>query len=84
MSADNYWYITKHPKGGWSYVMGFMSDESGVVVADTAPSYRTAFDAYTACLSNTSYVEYGVTFSPEARENLGERKEKEEEVNGRR
>lgn len=70
MSADNYWYITTHPKGGFTYVMGFASDEFGPEAPEHAPYWPTAKHALSAAVSDDTYVEYGIQMSREAQEDL--------------
>lgn len=64
MSADNYHVIRLHPDGGYTYVMGFASDDGPYPAATTNHTpYTTLECAITAaCLE---YTEYGVTIHPE-------------------
>ncbi len=64
MSADNYYRICKHPKGGYAAVMGFMSNKLDGIVAephDDSPQYATVAEAVAVADSET-ILEYGIEF----------------------
>lgn len=62
MSADNFYFITHHPMGGYAVLMGFASNDEEPLVA-TAKSLR--FDSLPEAISyaNEEYSEYGVQIS---------------------
>lgn len=67
MSADNYYVVKKHPLGGYSYVMGFASDDDpDLTVTESYPQYKTLEEAVDAAIEE--YSEYGVRVHPECRE----------------
>ena len=74
MSADNYFVVRKHPKGGYTYVTGFESDKENwdshlhvnIPVTDNHFNYPTYKEALAAALED--YSEYGVTTHPECEE----------------
>ena len=69
MSADNYFMVRKHPKGGFTYVMGFASDvdEDNIEIIPEAresdPIFVTRDLAMEAALREEA--EYGASFHPE-------------------
>ena len=68
MSADNYYFITKHPNGGWTAIMGFMSDESPTMPSADDVQFRTVAEA--VCYAQEDWTEYGVSLSTDAKEHL--------------
>lgn len=64
MSADNYYRVRKHPKGGFAYVMGFASEDNpDLTVKDDHPQFATLGEAFNAAMNE--YSEYGVDIDPE-------------------
>lgn len=63
MSADNYYVIKKHPKGGYAAVMGFASNEALPEVRDRHRSFVTVEQAIS--WATNEYSEYGVSVDPE-------------------
>lgn len=73
MSSDNYFVVRSHPKidGGFTYVMGFGSDDRNqgdtifvdIPVTDRDPIFYNFDDAMNAALAD--YSEYGVVTHPE-------------------
>lgn len=58
MSADNYYVVKKHPAGGFTYVMGFASDEHPhLTVDDGDPKFATLQEAIWAV--RQEFAEYG-------------------------
>lgn len=57
MSADNYFIIRKHPKGGYAVVMGFSSNPQVPRATQKHYSFNTVSEALDAA---TEYSEYGV------------------------
>jgi len=68
MSADNYYVVRRHPSGGFTYVMGFASDEEDedIPVRHHDPMYPTMNKALDAAMAD--YSEYGVSIHPECEE----------------
>jgi hypothetical protein len=75
MSSDNFYVVRKHTEGGFTYVMGFASqdvDEDGTFNLDLPVNknnkqYKTFDEALTAALED--YSEYGVVTHPECEDN---------------
>jgi hypothetical protein len=75
MSSDNFYVVRLHPKGGYTYVMGFASfdlDRDGTFkydlpVKNTDKQYKTFDEALNAALED--YSEYGVFTHPECEDN---------------
>lgn len=68
MSADNYWFVTKHPDGGFTYVMGFDSNEEKPGVWEHLVSRLPRFDFVSEAISAAAadgYTEYGVQIDDE-------------------
>lgn len=66
MSADNYYVVRLHPKGGFTYVMCFASDENpDLTVSDRHPMFPDLWEAYAA--ASSEYAEYGVQIHDECR-----------------
>jgi len=63
MSADNYFIVKKHPRGGYAAVMGFASDDWEPTVHVDQPQYLTVEDALKSAMHLDS--EYGVSVHPE-------------------
>jgi len=65
ISADNYYVVRRHPSGGFTYVMGFASDddEGNIPVSRLEPMYPTMNKALDAAMAE--YSEYGVSVHPE-------------------
>lgn len=74
MSSDNYYVVRKNPKGGFSYVQGFASDEHNrsteVFVDYPVSDISKVYDTYKECLEAAleDYSEYGVVTHPECEE----------------
>ena len=67
MSADNYNVIRYHPRGGYTYVMAFASDEDpDLSVSEDSPQYRTLLGALRA--ADEDYTEYGTSVHSEVSE----------------
>lgn len=67
MSADNYYVVRKHPKGGYTYVTGFLSDDDpDLSVRSKHPRYDSALEAYRE--ASRGYSEYGVRFHEEIKD----------------
>lgn len=73
MSADNYYVVRIHPSGGFTYVMGFASDEEDefeIPVEEGRFGWGMSFlsvkDAFQAACED--YSEYGVSVHPECEE----------------
>lgn len=70
MSADNYYEVRKHPKGGFTYVMGFDSDTRGAREAtENDPQFDTAWAAWKAADAD-GWTEYGISFHVECEDAL--------------
>lgn len=65
MSADNYYLIRKHPKGGYAAVMGFASDDATPGVRQSHQQFKTFEDA--VLWASEQYSEYGVSIHRELR-----------------
>jgi hypothetical protein len=76
MSADNYYVVRKHPRGGFALVMGFMSDDhpdlSVEVDQESFPTVAAAIEEYDngQDWDNVSgypkyYAEYGLSVHAE-------------------
>jgi len=65
MSSDNYYVVRKHPLGGFTYVMGFASDEDDedAPAHERDPQYPTVLKAFQA--AGQDYSEYGVSIHEE-------------------
>ena len=63
MSADNYYVIKKHPKGGYAAVMGFSSDEATRDALKSDYSFPTPAQAFSWAMDE--HAEYGVHYGPE-------------------
>lgn len=64
MSADNYYVVRRHPKGGFTYVMGFASDDQpDLTVSEKHPRFPDLWEAYAA--ASSEYAEYGVQIHEE-------------------
>ena len=63
MSADNYYFITRHPAGGFTAIMGFASEDSIREVQDSDISFRTLSEA--AEWAGQQEAEYGLQFDTE-------------------
>lgn len=69
MSADNYYVVRTHPLGGYTYVMGFASDDSPDRTAKPKDkSWSTVHEAVDAAVDE--YSEYGVSVHPECLETV--------------
>lgn len=71
MSADNYWCITRHPKGGYALLMGFLSLPGEPAATDRDVVYGTLKEALAEYESGQGeygkyWSEYGLTLSEEA------------------
>lgn len=64
MSADNYWRVCRHPKGGFTAVMGFMSDDERREPSERDPQFDTWPEAY-AYADRDIIIEYGIRVDPE-------------------
>lgn len=65
MSADNFFIVKPHPKGGFTYVQGFASDEEAGPWLTPTPEHRqwpTVALALQAAMND--YSEYGVSVDP--------------------
>ena len=69
MSADNYYEIRKHPKGGFTYVMQIDSIPLNSQPINSDPQFADVWNAYKAA-ANDGYTEYGVVFHPECEQAL--------------
>lgn len=71
MSADNYYVIRKHPQGGYTYVMGFASDDNPDLTVK--PGKHRQFerwqDAFQAATDDGS--EYGISFDADVKQEAG-------------
>ena len=77
MSADNYYLLRKHPKGGFALVMGFASDDETPSVGEEQESFPTMEAALKEFSDGQKwedsgeggwppyYCEYGLTPHPE-------------------
>jgi hypothetical protein len=66
MSVDNYYEVRIHPLGGFTYIMGFASDnEPTRNPQDFDPQYMDIWNAYKAAIHDDVPAEHGVTFHPE-------------------
>ena len=65
MSADNYYVVRLHPQGGYTYVMGFASDDddASLEVTERSPRFASLDEAVTAVARE--YAEYGWSIHPE-------------------
>lgn len=71
MSSDNFYVVRKHPEGGFTYIMGFASNDVekdgsfryDLPIRSGAVKYKTFDDALNAALED--YSEYGVITHPE-------------------
>lgn len=65
MSADNFWWVTVHPKGGFTYVMGFASDDEPPIVDESRdlPRFDLLDEAWIAA-TRDGWTEYGVSIDP--------------------
>lgn len=63
MSADNYWLVRNHLKGGYAVLMGFASDDTIPAETATGPRFERLVDAITHATEQES--EYGVQVHPE-------------------
>jgi hypothetical protein len=68
MSADNFFFITPHPLGGFAVLMGFSSSEEPLVVTESAQQYATFSDAM--AYANGEYSEYGVQIDSQIFESI--------------
>lgn len=68
MSADNYYIIRRHPKGGFSAVMGFESNDDTPVVREDHLRFDTMRDA--EVYASGEYTEYGIQIHPECYESV--------------
>lgn len=66
MSADNFWHVTRHPDGGYTYVMGFASDDEIPKLHDDREyeRYDTVTEALVAAHED-SWTEYGTSIDPD-------------------
>lgn len=64
MSADNYFLITTHPKGGFAVVQGFASDDETPVAEESDRQFLHFDEAESEAFSE--YSEYGVRVSADA------------------
>lgn len=64
MSADNYYRICKHPRGGYTAVMRFMSNDERPEPRDSDPQFRTWQEAYEYADKDT-IIEYGIQVDPD-------------------
>lgn len=69
MSADNYWVITRHPKGGYAAVMGFASDDNPDLRAqpkhEKFPTVQAALE-----YAENEGSEYGVSLADDVKLDL--------------
>jgi hypothetical protein len=63
VSADNFWLVRRHPRGGFSPVMGFASDDDVPEVHHRAPSFDSPEDALVSVLDD--WAEYGHSIDEE-------------------
>lgn len=68
MSADNFFYIDKHPSGGYAAEMGFASDDSFPPITDSSPRFETLTEAIR--YAGTEYSEYGYQLSEAVQKEL--------------
>lgn len=61
MSADNFYFITRHPLGGYAVLMGFASFDEPLVATAESMRFDSLPDAIT--YANEEYSEYGVQIS---------------------
>lgn len=66
MSADNYYYVQRHPLGGWAATMGFASDDMVPFARLTDTQFVSVTEAMEWAF--TQYSEYGVTCSAAVQE----------------
>jgi hypothetical protein len=59
MSADNYYRVCRHPKGGFTAVMGFMSNDEQPEPKDNSPQFETWPEAY-GYAAQDPIIEYGI------------------------
>ncbi len=59
MSADNYYRVCRHPAGGFTAVMGFMSNDEQPQPTANSPQFDTWQDAY-AHANEDWIIEYGI------------------------
>lgn len=59
MSADNYYRVCKHPKGGFTAVMGFMSNDERPEPREDGPQFDTWQEAH-AYADRDFIIEYGI------------------------
>lgn len=65
MSADNYYVVRNHPKGGFGYVMCFDSDPHRLRdISGYAPQFPTIREAIEAA-ARDDWTEYGIQVHPE-------------------
>jgi hypothetical protein len=69
MSADNYYRVCKHPKGGFTAIMGFMSNEERPEPRDSSPQFDTWQEAYTYA-DRDAIIEYGIQVDPDCRDSV--------------
>lgn len=64
MSADNYYRVCKHPKGGFTAVMGFMSNNERPEPSEASPQFDDWQQAY-AFADQDFIIEYGIDVDPD-------------------
>lgn len=68
MSADNYYVMRKHPNGGYSLLMGFMSDEQESAYTQPVPeeveSWPTMTEALAAYTAGQEWQDENAGFYP--------------------
>jgi hypothetical protein len=63
VSADNYYRICRHPKGGFAAIMGFMSNGHTREANDKDHQFVTWQEAYN--YASRDYTEYGISVDPD-------------------
>lgn len=68
MSADNFFFITRHPLGGFAVLMGFSSSDAPLVATKKSMKFETFPEAMT--YANGEYSEYGVQVSQDVLDDM--------------
>jgi hypothetical protein len=63
VSADNYYRICRHPRGGYAAIMGFMSNGCVREVIEKDHCFATWQEAYN--YASRDYTEYGISLDPD-------------------
>jgi len=63
MSSDNFYFVGKHPEGGFGVTMGFASDNDEIVISRDDPKFDSFREAKE--FAHAQYSEYGVILSEE-------------------